>query len=67
VDKIFIDYSMGKGYFRREIKVLELEEILKIFGSITFQSGGSPETRTRTLLPAADFESAASTVPPGSH
>lgn len=29
--------------------------------------GGSPETRTRTPLRAADFESAASTIPPGSH
>jgi len=76
VDKIFIDYWMGKGFYQRERRnldlppvgqVLERAENLKIVGSSTLQSGGSPETRTRTTLRSADFESAASTIPPGSH
>jgi len=76
VDKIFIDYWMGKGFYQRESRsldlppvgqVLERAESFKILGSSTLQSGGSPETRTRTLLPAVDFESTTSTIPSGSH
>ena len=48
-------------------QVLERGETLKILGSSTLKSGGSPETRTRTILLSVDFESTASTVPPGSH
>ena len=48
-------------------QVLERGETLKILGSSTLKSGGSPETRTRTHLRAADFESATSTIPSGSH
>lgn len=76
VDKIFIDYWMGKGFYQRESRSLDLPPVgqvpervenLKILGSSTLQSGGSPETRTRTLLLTADFESATSTIPSGSH
>ena len=76
VDKIFIDYWIGKGFYRREGRelglsgggqVLERSQNLKILSSSTLKSGGSPETRTRTPLRAADFESATSTIPSGSH
>ncbi len=36
-------------------------------GSNSFTNGASGETRTRTPLRAADFESAASTIPPPRH
>ena len=58
---------MGKGFFQRESRnfnlppawqVLKRAENLKFFGSSTLQSGGSPETRTRTFLRMVDFESA---------
>jgi site-specific DNA recombinase len=76
VDKIFIDYWMGKGFYQREGRelgfsvagqVLERSQNLKILGSSTLQSGGPPETRTRIPLRAADFESATSTIPSAGH
>ena len=72
VDKIFIDYWMGKGFYQREGRELGLssggqvlersQNLKKILGSSTLQSGGSPETRTRTPLRAADFESGSATI-----
>ncbi len=53
VDKIFIDYWMGKGFYQRESRsldlppvgqVLERAENLKILGSSTLQSGGTSRT-----------------------
>jgi site-specific DNA recombinase len=53
VDKIFIDYWMGKGFYQRESRsldlpplgqVLERAETLKILGSSTLQSGGTSRT-----------------------
>jgi DNA invertase Pin-like site-specific DNA recombinase len=53
VDKIFIDYWMGKGFYQRESRnldlpcmgqVLEKGENLKILGSSTLQSGGTNRT-----------------------
>lgn len=67
---------MGKEFYQRESRsldlpsagqVLERAENLKILGSSNLQSGGPPETRTRTPLRAADFESATSTIPSGGH
>jgi site-specific DNA recombinase len=53
VDKIFIDYWMGKGFYQREGRelglsgggqVLERSQNLKILGSSTLQSGGTSRT-----------------------
>ena len=50
VDTIFIDYCMGKGFYQRESRSLDLPPVgqvldraenLKILGSSTLQSGGS--------------------------
>ncbi len=53
VDKIFIDYWMGKGFYQRESRSLDLPPVgqvfertenLKILGSSTLQSGGTNRT-----------------------
>ncbi len=66
-ETVTVHYFVGEDHFRRELALASSSSSFENLGSNRLTSGGSPETRTRTLLPTADFESAASTIPPGSH
>jgi hypothetical protein len=77
VDKVKIYWNLDKDHYSHEIELSSALAVkagasssnfaLSCLGSKRLTSGGSPETRTRTLLPTVDFESTTSTIPSGSH
>ena len=68
----FCDEKVTRMVFRKLVKDLGFKDQNNLknvgyVGSNSFTIGASGETRTRTSLRTADFESAASTIPPPRH